>query len=139
MIKPRTLLHLLRAKVYITKTCFRLFILLDLHFNFLKPCLFCFYFIVFNFLGQKKVTISLKYFFCTFLEDIVDEKKKDVILEIYGFSFLHVCNYCCSMIVLKQTFYKNIKCTKMHQAGATEFFSLYFMKKVWALVFSLLV
>ena len=87
MIKPRTLLHLLRAKVYITKTCFKLFILLDLHFNFLKPCLFCFYFIVFNFLGQKKVTISLKYFFCTFLEDIVDEKKKDVILEIYGFGF----------------------------------------------------
>ena len=87
MIKPRTLLHLLRAKVYITKTCFKLFILLDLHFNFLKPCLFCFYFIVFNFLGQKKVTISLKHFFCTFLEDIVDEKKKDVILEIYGFSF----------------------------------------------------
>ena len=64
-----------------------MFILLDLHFNFLKPCLFCFYFIVFNFLGQKKVTISLKHFFCTFLEDIVDEKKKDVILEIYGFSF----------------------------------------------------
>ena len=88
MIKPRTLLHLLRAKVYITKTCFKLFILLDLHFNFFWS-LVCSAFIslFFNFLGQKKVTISLKYFFCTFLEDIVDEKKKDVILEIYGFSF----------------------------------------------------
>ena len=140
MIKPRTLLHLLRAKVYITKTCFKLFILLDLHFNFLKPCLFCFYFIVFNFLGQKKVTISLKYFFAHFQRTSQTRKRRMLFWKfMVSVFFLHVCNYCCSMIVLKQTFYKNIKCTKMHQAGATEFFSLYFMKKVWALVFSLLV
>ena len=48
---------------------------------------------------------------------------------------LHVCNSCCSMIVLEQTFYKNIKCTKNAPRWCYRFFLFIFHEKSWGIIF----